>query len=106
MQVDYLCNTYKPIVQVAKTTVTIGRAFLKRNKEETIKYECFVYTRSSLILLEKLGRCVQLGEPVLLVGETGVGKTAAVSYLANITGNTLITINLSQQTDSTDLLGG
>ena len=67
---------------------------------------CFVYTRSSLILLEKLGRCVQLGEPVLLVGETGVGKTAAVSYLANITGNTLITINLSQQTDSTDLLGG
>ena len=26
-------------------------------------------------------------EPVLLVGETGVGKTATVNYLANITGH-------------------
>ena len=51
-------------------------------------------------------RCVQLNEPVLLVGETGVGKTAAVGYLATITGNRLVTMNLSQQTDSTDLLGG
>ena len=58
------------------------------------------------MLLEKVGRCVQLNEPVLLVGETGVGKTAAVSHLATMTGNKLVTINLSQQTDSTDLLGG
>lgn len=49
---------------------------------------------------------MQLNEPVLLVGETGVGKTAAISYLATMTGNILTTINLSQQTDSTDLLGG
>lgn len=66
----------------------------------------FAQTRSSVVLLERVGRCVQLNEPVLLVGETGVGKTAAVSYLATMTGNTLVTVNLSQQTDSTDLLGG
>lgn len=27
-----------------------------------------------------------MAEPVLLVGETGVGKTATVTYLANVTG--------------------
>lgn len=27
-----------------------------------------------------------MNEPVLLVGETGVGKTASVNYLAKITG--------------------
>ena len=27
-----------------------------------------------------------MNEPVLLVGETGVGKTATVNYLAKITG--------------------
>lgn len=53
-----------------------------------------------------MGRCVQFEEPVLLVGETGVGKTAAISYLADMTGNKLVSINLSQQTDSSDLLGG
>ena len=30
--------------------------------------------------------CVARNEPVLLVGETGVGKTATVSYLAQLVG--------------------
>ena len=46
----------------------------------------FAHTRQSLLLLESVGRCVQQQEPILLVGETGVGKTALVSYLASITG--------------------
>lgn len=28
-----------------------------------------------------------MNEPVLLVGETGVGKTAVVNYLSQLTGN-------------------
>jgi midasin len=47
-----------------------------------------------------------MAEPVLLVGETGVGKTATVNYLAQVTGHKLVVMNLSQQTDSSDLLGG
>ncbi len=45
-----------------------------------------VPTQSSLRLLECVCRCVQMNEAVLLVGETGVGKTASVNYLAKITG--------------------
>lgn len=47
---------------------------------------CYSHTQSSLSLLESVCRCVQMSEPVLLVGETGVGKTATVNYLADITG--------------------
>ena len=46
----------------------------------------FAHTRQSLVLLESVSRCVQQKEPILLVGETGVGKTALVSYLASVTG--------------------
>jgi midasin (ATPase involved in ribosome maturation) len=50
---------------------------------------CYSHTRSSLTLLEAVCRCVQMAEPVLLVGETGVGKTATVNYLAQVTGETI-----------------
>ena len=45
-------------------------------------------------------------EPLLLVGETGTGKTTAVQQLAAWVGAPLAVHNLNQQTDSTDLLGG
>lgn len=67
---------------------------------------CYAHTRQAVALLEALARCVQLQEHALLVGETGVGKTAAVSYLSSLVGSKLVTLNLSQQSDSFDLLGG
>jgi len=42
----------------------------------------------------------------LLVGETGTGKTNAVQYLADSIGHKLTVINMNQQSESTDLLGG
>ena len=49
---------------------------------------------------------IQLKEPVVLVGETGAGKTATIQHLANICGRPLRIINLSKGTDSSDLFGG
>ena len=46
----------------------------------------YAHTQRTLRLLEVVCRCVQMSEPVLLVGETGVGKTAAVNYLAAMSG--------------------
>lgn len=48
--------------------------------------QTFAATRPSAVLLEQLGVCVSRGEPVLLVGETGTGKTSTVQYLAKLTG--------------------
>lgn len=38
------------------------------------------------MLLEQVAVCVAKGEPVLLVGETGTGKTSTVQHLAGVTG--------------------
>ncbi|KAK4056723.1 AAA ATPase midasin [Microbotryomycetes sp. JL221] len=66
----------------------------------------FAYTNPSLIVLEKLGVCVRLSEPVLMVGETGTGKTTAVQHLADKMGKSLTALNLSNQTEAGDLIGG
>ncbi len=42
-------------------------------------------------LLEKICVCVARNEPVLLVGETGVGKTATINYLAKLAGEIYFT---------------
>ena len=57
-------------------------------------------------LLQQITVAVMKQEPVLIVGETGTGKTSTVQYLARRTDNVLKVINMNQQSDSTDLLGG
>ena len=96
-----------------ETWLRFGRVKLhKRNLEslQQLRQEAadpfFTFTRGSARLLEQLASCVQHGEPALLVGETGCGKTAAVQYLAAKSGHTLRVINLNQQSDAADLLGG
>lgn len=42
----------------------------------------------------------------IFVGETGIGKTSIIQYLANSIGTKLSVINLSCQSDLTDLIGG
>lgn len=41
-----------------------------------------------------------------MVGETGTGKTAAVGHLAKKMGKRLTALNLSNQTEAGDLVGG
>lgn len=43
---------------------------------------------------------------MLLVGETGTGKTTIVQELAKLLGKKLHVFNMNQNTDSADLLGG
>ena len=53
----------------------------------------------------RLARACQVPKPILLEGSPGVGKTSLVVALANITGQQLHRINLSDQTDLVDLFG-
>lgn len=53
----------------------------------------------------KLMRALQLRKPILLEGSPGVGKTSLVTALAKASGHTCLRINLSDQTDVSDLFG-
>lgn len=66
----------------------------------------FASTRSALGIMEQVAASVQMAEPVLLVGETGIGKTTVIQQLATLMRQKLTVVNLSQQSESTDLLGG
>ncbi|KAL4867700.1 hypothetical protein BDV12DRAFT_197981 [Aspergillus spectabilis] len=66
----------------------------------------FATTRAALKLMEQVAASTAMAEPVLLVGETGIGKTTVIQHLATLMRQKLTVVNLSQQSESTDLLGG
>lgn len=103
---DYFCSKHKPNVSLTTSHLIVGRTSLKRHSNYLNKYLKFCFTRPSSCLLEKIMCCVMFKEPVILVGETGTGKTSSVQYLAHTLGKNLIVINMNQQSDSADLLGG
>lgn len=53
-----------------------------------------------------VARALRFNEPVLLVGETGSGKTSVCQAYAEAVGRRLQTVNCHQNTETADLLGG
>lgn len=109
---EFYCKHHKPNVSLNSNFIEVGRSKVPRVEKslETIdfdnKHTVFSFTRQSACLLERIACCVTSNEPVLLVGETGTGKTSSVQYIARQTGHKLVVINMNQQSDSADLLGG
>ncbi|CAN4116387.1 unnamed protein product [Withania somnifera] len=97
----------RPVVQELASELRVGRVVLKRNHRATWEEKkCFVEIRNLVHILERIACSVKYNEPVLLVGETGTGKTTLVQRLALRIGQKLTVLNLSQQSDIADLLGG
>ncbi|NXJ64381.1 MDN1 protein, partial [Rostratula benghalensis] len=109
-KVEFFCELYKPEILIREQEVSVGRVHLMKKQTQALTVQrskqTFAATRPSAVLIEQLAVCVDKGEPVLLVGETGTGKTSTVQYLAHITGHHLRVINMNQQSDTADLLGG
>uniref|UniRef100_A0A3Q2D7A0 Midasin n=1 Tax=Cyprinodon variegatus TaxID=28743 RepID=A0A3Q2D7A0_CYPVA len=106
-QAQHFCQLYQPSVSLTELQAAVGRAALTRKQAEAVQLsskQTFAATRPAAVLLEQLAVCVAKGEPVLLVGETGTGKTSTVQHLASIT-HKLRVVNMNQQSDTADLLG-
>lgn len=120
----YLANEYKPTVKLTSEEITIGRETISRYSsdinEKRLKFgdesskliqsktvaPTFSFTRVSSCILERISVAVQQNEPILLVGETGTGKTSSVQYLAYQTNHNLVVVNMNNQSDVSDLIGG
>ncbi|KAH9296173.1 hypothetical protein KI387_039761, partial [Taxus chinensis] len=105
-QAEYLDQLNRPQIQVLKSVLQIGRVSLLQRQSKKMRTRAFANTGNALRVLERISCSVKHHEPVLLVGETGTGKTTLVQHLATRLGVPLTVLNLSQQSDSTDFLGG
>ncbi|KAJ1596126.1 hypothetical protein NDA11_005906 [Ustilago hordei] len=99
-----------PSLEAGTSLIRVGRCELIRRSKAIAKRAApvsrkFAMTKPSLLLLERLTVATALAEPLLLVGETGTGKTTVVQHLASLLGQPMVALNLSQQTESSDLLG-
>lgn len=83
-----------------------GRVNLRAGPSAAPPSRPFALTKTSLQLLERLAAAVRSGEAPLMVGETGTGKTAVTGFLASSVGKKLVALNLSNQSEASDLLGG
>lgn len=102
----------RPLVEIGADKVRIGDITLPRRRSEdehlVPRPELFDHycldarTAESLI---HVAESALLREPCLLEGETSVSKTSIVQYLAMLTNQPLVRINLNGQTDTGELVG-
>lgn len=65
-----------------------------------------IWTSAMQRLFVLTARALRFNEPVLLVGETGSGKTSVCQIYADTTGQKLYGLNCHQNTETADLIGG
>lgn len=113
-RVKYCLEARKPEHTIDDEKLRIGRACItKSNAQQSVGSTSqrfgrtpFAITTGVLRIMESIGVAIKQAEPCLLVGETGTGKTTLIQQLARTLGYNLHVINLSQQSEASDLLGG
>lgn len=115
-RINLQLSRHVPVIENFDDAIKVGRALIKKhvmiglhkyqNKIASGNTTSFATTNHSARLMEKIGVGISMCEPLLLVGETGTGKTTVVQQMAKLLNKKLIVINLSQQTEVGDLLGG
>ncbi|KAI0087051.1 hypothetical protein BDY19DRAFT_324469 [Irpex rosettiformis] len=92
------------------TSVTLGRTRLAaiptKQGAALPATRSFAMHKPAISLLSRIASAISLCEPVLLTGETGTGKTSVVTHLASLLRQPLISLNLSNQSESSDIIGG
>ena len=81
-------------------------ASAKRSTHSASDVPAAVWIGSTVRLYALVARCMEHDEPVLLVGETGTGKTTVCQLYAQAIGQTLHMINCHQNTETSDFIGG
>lgn len=113
-RVEYCLNVRRPDYNQTESFLFVGRIKLSKKRKfkrtrptnrSTREYP-FAITDHVIRTLESVAAAVNMAEPCLMVGETGTGKTTIVQKLAEAMDRHLTVVNLSQQSEAGDLLGG
>lgn len=93
------------LFSLSEETSLVTKSYLKQMS--TIKgFEHIVWTCDMRRLYILLAKALSFGEPVLLVGETGCGKTTVCQMIAAQNKQDLFTVNCHMHTEGADFLGG
>uniref|UniRef100_A0AC35TJ71 Midasin n=1 Tax=Rhabditophanes sp. KR3021 TaxID=114890 RepID=A0AC35TJ71_9BILA len=108
-QTETMFRICKPdISPITANPIHVGRIALPKHRTNVIKTKNISYgmTKDLCQLMERIAACVYYKEPILLSGETGVGKTSGIQTIAKYLNANLKVVNLSQHSESSDLIGG
>ncbi|KAK4985568.1 hypothetical protein LTR28_002126, partial [Elasticomyces elasticus] len=95
-----------PRVRINETSLYAAeQSFAIRAYNERKNAAGVVWTRAMRRLYTLVSHAIANDEPVLLVGETGCGKTTVCQMLADALDKTLYTVNAHQNTETGDLIG-
>lgn len=113
---EQLLNRWSPEIDILKDVngrvqaIHFGRVQLHTKatplRIATPQTRPFAMHRPARLLMSRIAGALALSEPVLLTGETGTGKTSVITHMASLLRRPLISLNLSHQTETADLLGG
>ncbi|KAI3655760.1 hypothetical protein MP638_001251, partial [Amoeboaphelidium occidentale] len=63
-------------------------------------------SKSQLPYLSSVMKCIEMNWMPIIYGEKGIGKSSIIRFLASITGNNLVELNMNNTCETADLLGG
>lgn len=97
---------HRPSFSWEDAILRIGRASMATIADKKVNHlNRLTLTGYTLRLLERVLRCLQVDEHVLLTGEAGSGKTAVIQEVATFLRKKLVVVNLSRQSELGDLIG-
>lgn len=92
---------------LSETTSTVTKDILLNLLNSNIsEHNHIVWTFNMRRLAVLIAKSFAFNEPVLLVGETGCGKTTVCQILAELRNCQLLSVNCHMHTESADFLGG
>ncbi len=85
--------------------IKVGKTYLPIRKDASPFVPELMTYKENRHLLSNLAHAIETNSPTLLIGETGVGKTSAVRYLAAKTNNSLRRVNANGSMTAEDFVG-
>lgn len=84
----------------------VTKHILEQMETHKRRHMNIVWTFNMRKLTVLVAKAIEFKEPVLLVGETGGGKTTVCQLLAENNDQSLFTVNCHMHTESSDFIGG